>query len=507
MKLLIDPIYTTHPSRCASAAKYAKIWSYLAPQMPDLYAYWLVPQDTEQECWDWLMSLPCRERINFINMPAPGILDRYREYSRLPEELENIYAIDGSYWDWDILITNKAALIPLIRMNCHKVGAETMRWAKKIVLLEDMPMMSYKSAVAIAPGDVSDMQTVMGYYHADVTAICAFWQKDKIMNTARAFFTPAVLRKLQRTLVESSPIQVEKVEQKTKATVTKIINREKPFTISFSGRMVWGHRLEDIWDIMGKHWITKNGKDGTKLRCIMTTASKGLGQGMAPPDFIEFCPAPREEFWRIVKEESDVGLFLSNEEDYSLSLVEPLILGLPVAVLDCDWARATLGDEYPFYIRNPQEAYGVVWAFYEDYATNYKKFVDWQRKHFLPLLLSRNDSWTPLVVKGAIDQWKADFAEWAAKGKTQEMVERVVPYMTDKPEHLLTSLRHMCDGEEDIRTFKAKLLPNQRDEIRSVWVTDFHTMRLQLIANHGVVDAGCTVGILAKPATETEKDL
>jgi hypothetical protein len=495
MKMLLDPIYTTFPSRCASASKYAKIWSYLAPKHPDLYAYWLIPDDIPEECMEWLKSLPHVERIQFVYTPAPGILDRYREYSRLPRELEMVYAIDGEYWDWDILVTNKSALVPLIRMNCCKPGAEGMRWAKKIVLLEDMPMMSYKSAVAIAPGQVSDQQTLLGYYQSDLVAICAFWQKRHMLKIARDHFSAAFLRRLQSVLVESSPIQVDEVQPKTKAVVEKVIKREKPFTISFSGRMVWGHRIEDIWDVMTKHWVMRN-KEETKIRCMMTTASKGLGQGMNPPDFIEFHPAPREEFWRIVREESDVGLFLSNEEDYSLSLVEPLILGLPVAVLDCDWARATLGDEYPFYIKTPTEAYGVIRAFYEDYATHYKKFVLWQREKFLPLLQSRNDTWTPLVVELVLAQWVEEFEEWKALGKEQEMVRRAATYLQPQPEALLSLLQRMVDGEPDIRTFGQKLVDNQREAFRSVWITDWHTFRLQLIAHHNVRDAGPQVGVL-----------
>jgi len=493
MKILLDPIYTTLPSRCASTIKMVRVFEHLSEKYDDAYFYWIVPNDLPAEELNWL---PQSDRIMYIPLQMDEELDRYKQYSRLAFDLENVIAFDGDYWDWDILVTNKSAMVPLYRMICCKPRAQRLKWCRKIVILEDMPMMSFKGFVQTPPGDYSDYLTMLGYLTADKVAICAYWEKAKIMELAKKHFSPSSARKIGNNIVEATPSLFHDVQFKSKKTVEATINRKKPFTISFSGRLVKGHRMEEILDIMSKHWIMRN-NDKHPVNCVLTSASKGVGAGIKVPEFVNVVPAPREEFWRIVKEESDVGVFLSVEEDYSMSVIEPLTMGLPIAVYKCEWSVASLGEEYPFFIKNAKEAYGVIKAFYDDYATQYKKFVGWSRNHFLPLLLERNKEYTPEIVDTQVEQWKKDLKEWGENNTTQnDLVDRLPEFLEGGQPTIFEAVEAMALTYGDVTTFLEKATTGIRSKYRLVYSTDWNSVRLTLMSKHGLKDTGVAPGAM-----------
>lgn len=494
MKILLDPIYTTVPSRCASTIKMVRVYEHLSQKYDDMYFYWIIPNDLTEEERLWL---PQDDRILYIPITMDKELDRYKQYSRLTFELENIIAFDGDYWDWDILVTNKTAMVPLYRMICYKPSGQRAKWSRKIVVLEDMPMMTFKGFVQLPPGHYADYCTLMGYLASDRVAICAYWEKARILELGKQILSSASVRALRGVLLEATPTLFDKVRFKSKDTITKVVKREKPFTISFSGRLIKGHRLEEIFEVMEKQWIIRS-NDNHKIRCVLTTASKGLGARLKPPKFIEITPAPREEFWRIVKEESDVGVFLSVEEDYSMSVMEPLALGLPIAVYKCEWSIASLGPDYPFFIKSPAEAYGVIKAFYDNYPLQYKKFVDWSRNHLWPLLEERNKIYTPEVVDGEVETWRRELMEWGEGTKGSEIVNRMPPYIGKEPTRLYDAVHKMAKDYGDVDSFKEQTTTGRRTRTRLAYSLDWNNVRLTLMSKSGVRDAGVNVGVFRK---------
>ena len=145
MKVLFDPIYTTLIDRCASAFKFKCLAHHLLSKYEDLYIYWVIPEGLREQETEWLID---SDRIRYIAHMCRE--DRYQEYFRLTEEMEHVIAYNGDYWDWDLLVTNRSTQLPIIGMLSKKSKTRT---TKKILLLEDMPMMSFKGSVAYTDWD------------------------------------------------------------------------------------------------------------------------------------------------------------------------------------------------------------------------------------------------------------------------------------------------------------------------------------------------------------------
>jgi hypothetical protein len=341
----------------------------------------MIPIGTLAQALDFFKS----DRVKFIEVPTES--NRIRGYFRLSKEVSDIIAFDGKCWDYDILVTSKPAVVPLYRQMMFRPDGNGLLWSRKIVIIDSMPLFPFKQLKG--GGDLAGITktVLMGYSLADKVILNAYWYKNKILGEAKAFLSPAMVKELSSKLIEASQLRIPNTQLKTKAVLTDIISKRKPFTISFSGRMIKGHRLDEIFKIMRDHWVISSGV-GAGIECLLTTASKGKGR-VDVPEWCSVLYASRDEFWDTVKTRSAVGVFLSTEEDYSMSLMEPIVLGLPVALYKTTWSVASLGEDYPFFVRNALEAYAVVKMFYNDYSKHYKKFAIWSRDHLTPLLKER----------------------------------------------------------------------------------------------------------------------
>jgi len=77
MKIVIDPIYTGDVRKCASAVKMKRVVEGMLEDNPDLYVYWFIPEDIDDESRDWLPDDP---RIAYHTASYSD--DRLKEYMR-----------------------------------------------------------------------------------------------------------------------------------------------------------------------------------------------------------------------------------------------------------------------------------------------------------------------------------------------------------------------------------------------------------------------------------------
>ena len=131
-----------------------------------------------------------------------------------------------------------------------------------------------------------------------------------------------------------------------------------------------GNAIDEINDLMVKQFVMK----GDKIRLLVTTVSsviKTFDQSV-----IEVKQTGREEFWKLCKEEMDLFIHMAPEGGFSLSLVEPMMLGVPAIIGREPWSEGVFGKTYPFFVKNETEAYAFVQMFYEDYPAMYAKWAD-----------------------------------------------------------------------------------------------------------------------------------
>lgn len=506
MRIYLDPIYTGRPSHCASHAKMKKIVLHMLQRLPDLIFYWQRPPGLDEE---QLAAYPVSDRIRFVEYPYVTI-DRLREYLRIDRVFYDNLNFQGIFWDVDMVITNRAQMVPIMRALMNKPGRTAMLWSKRIFLIEDMPMMDFKLTVPLSAPEEQTLQALIGYATANVTAISAFWEKDFILQAAREYLSAGMVRRIRDRVFESSPVLVEKTGVKTKAVIEQQLKGERAFTMAFCGRMTHATRSEDIFSLMGKHWIMRGGKTDRPVRCIASTQSavKPNADGSINragrvniPSWVEVKNLPREGFWQLMQEEVDVLVFLSPEEDYSMSLMEPLILGTPAVLIDCRWSRPSVGDDYPFFVKTLAEAYAMIKAFYDDYPAMYAKFVAWSRGSFQKLMSERNSTYVPLLVEQECARWRDDFTAAVPKSKSlnnNEVVNLLDEYGTENGGEM--TVWPAVEALEKAGKLQSLLLKTTQHFLASrklTFGTDWNLFRLGLMAK-GWVDASTTVGHMRK---------
>lgn len=496
MKILIDPIYTSTPARCASHIKFDRIVSYLMGHYENVYVYWLIPSWFDDEARGQLKIHP---GIKYLEVSA--VVDRLKMYYRLGKELEYKVAFNGDCWDYDFLFTNKTSLAPLYRMLQFRPSNFSQIWMRQIIILEDMPILSFKTTINFAHKDIGNRVSMEGYLASDKTLISAFWEKAEILKLAKDVYSPYIQRQLSEKIIEAAPQTVESVRLKTKAEVMSIVSKEKPFTISYSGRMVLSDQVMEVFDVLEKHWVYRGGDAAGKVRCIMTTASRGSAR-VEPPKCVDLVYANRDKFWEIVKHESACGLFLSREEDYSMSMIEPLLLGLPMAIINAPHTRASIGEDYPFFVTGVPDAYRCVLGFYTDYAKNYKVFSSWLKGSFLPLLKSRND--TNIITESvkSVEKFKVAVTDYGNRDMAIHTNPITLGLMEGVPVGGVLNFQEKIkqmhkDGE--LRADLSKKF-SDREKRKNTFGSEWNIHRMSLRSRYHFDDAGVEPGTMVRLA-------
>lgn len=470
MKLLFDPIYTGRVHKCASTVKFVRLAEALL-QDPNVFIYWSLPDWIDEEGLNWL---PTSERIHYFRLEQSK--DRYKEYRRISYERECMFSYQGDFWDWDICVTNRTSMVPTINAvaNFHSRKSDGL---KPVLVVEDFPLMAFKGAAAINSTQEQDMYTVLGYQTAAQTYICAYWEKALILESARAYLAPSEIKKLRERIIECHPFTMsDRPKLKTQSFVKE--QPSKPFTIVFAGRMVNGHKFDKIFSIMGSNWILKSQERQINAVVCTQSASEGL---VEVPDFVKVNHFNRDQFWDFMANEASVGLFFSAEEDYSMSLIEPLMLGVPYAVYKAPWAVASLGEDYPFYFRSEQEAYTVVKAFYDDYITNYLMFAKWHTEKFRPLLAERDKTTIPSMVMAQVQKVRAQMSKVEAPADLDAVAHLLAGQLTEEPQSI-AQLIESAAKHNPVRTLADKMQRANQMDINIAFSSDLYLWKMQLLA-------------------------
>jgi hypothetical protein len=484
MKILFDPIPTGDINRCASYVK-MKACMLEALKQPDVFCYFFVPDKMKPEEQAFLPENP---RVRYI--PTHFLEDRFKNYWFPSDAWQRQVAFNGELWDADMVVTNRTIQCPFLKFAIYRPGTKWLR--KSLFLIEDMPIMSFKIGMSSSRPRENDMATLMGYLSADRTCISAFWEKALILDEARKYFSFSNVRLLQQQIIETSPSKVPLPVLKPEQAR---YHGQRKFTLSYAGRMIGSMRIEDSFDAMLNSWIM----GGNDIRLILCTVSKNHGRVQHDIfDQIEEYRPQREEFWRIMREEADLGVFMSVGEDYSMTMLEPLLQGTPLIIRRSDDVVASIGKEYPFLVANSTEAYAVMKAFKQDYTAQYQKFAQWSQGPFTALMQHRNDHacLTDIFVQSIAELREAQAIETHDFDGNDVVTELVKAAPTDKP-FRITKLIGQIENTGVLRFPLAWKEVKQFEGLRYGFSTHFDIYRHGLL-RQGFVDAGTEVGMMKR---------
>jgi len=374
-------------------------------KVPGTFAYYEVPPADDKN-WD-RDGMPDDPRIKLVEVPFSR--DRYKEYFRLREEWCKKFAYWGDIWDWDVCLTTRAIQVPHMKQYSGKAGK------KRFLVLEPLPLVRYKKTVHVWNGWPEGQSVMLGaYLCADEVWVQTQHEVDGIMKEARNYLSPAMIELLQKKLVVSFVMPTLDMDARFK--------RPEPtnvLKVAYTQRLDKTERRPDnVFDVFRYAFTTiPNVTFG-----VMTNSQ--VDDGMLFP-FIRLQTPAREEYWKKLRE-TQVFMSWSMEEGMPYSMLEATISGVMGVVKSEPWSRDFFGPNYPWLVRNEEEAVTAIKAIAKDYHAAKAKWDEWFKTYFEPVILKRGDNQARMV--SFMERIKEEDARWA---KEKEVTADDLPFMLD----------------------------------------------------------------------------
>jgi glycosyltransferase involved in cell wall biosynthesis len=486
VKLLLDCIVTSpQPSKCSTSIIYKTMVERILAERDDVFVYWLIPDWISEEEMKWY---PDDARIQY--MPIAQTKDRVREYLTLPRELYDALTFYGPCWDFDVLITGRAGLVPQMRLLMNGPRVANKFWVKEVWLIDVMPCLSYKETVPQMAAGIHDRWTLAGYQAADRVWNVSYYEPEKAKLLARKLLPPSQAIDVSKKLRPAVTAQFDNFELKAKKF------RFKPgqtFGLSFIGRMEKANGIEDIADILEKAWILR----GDKVKQIVCTVSQVVKR--FDEEIVDVRFPPREEFWRICREELHAFVVMERSGAISLSVLEPLMLGVPVITMRNEKMVSLLGADYPFFADGPATLYGVFKALYDDYEASYEKFAKWHVEKFQPLWKARFEA--DLIYPQLVDACAAYEDKLVARSdelialRDNETVQLIAQNHAPG-ETIYETVRKIGSGLMGVMVKKTRYEDHSARNL--TFMSNWNSYRLGLKLFHGFRDGGLGLGHIEK---------
>lgn len=495
IKILLDPIYSsTTPGHCSCAYKYRQIVEYFLERRNDVFFYWLVPNFVSDEDREWLPKHP---NIKYLTVPA--YRDRMREYMTVSKELDSLIAFNGKAWDYDVLITTRTPMASLYRILMNSPRSVRTPWMKQVLLEEEMYIMRFRPSVSKSDLKAQETQVLTGYLNSDGMFYYTEEERTGILNVARQYFSPSTVLEIQSKMYQAVAVPFR--EATPKPEQYRYVRGKRPFCLTYAGRLdKHASNLNRLYKIMTSQWVL-NGDASMKV--LVCTVSKGVS--FMPPEFVEVLRPNREEFWKRAVEQMDLILWTTKFAEFSLALVEPMLLGVPAIVPRASWSEGFLGKEYPFYANSETTAFAFVKDFQQNYEVRYKEFLDWQQNVFAPMFQPggpfAKDLYAEMYDKivsyneSMMQRVRDTFED---RAKANPILQLMVQEAGDEKEFAMFDVLKRLSKKGEIRTLDDKLREDDRESRGIVWATPWNDFRLLLKAVYGYEDASVKLGHLRK---------
>lgn len=489
LKILLDCVVTAgNPASCSTNIQYITFVNRVLAHRQDVFFYWLIPDYISEETEK--AAYPQHPHIRYKRVPQHR--DRTKEYLTLSKELDTSLAFNGDMWDFDIVLTMRTGLMPMFKMLAIAPRSYKMTWLKQFWLIEAMVLMDFKPTVMTFDPDTKDRFTLCGYLAADTVWLTSQVDKPEITRRARELFPPSTVMELEKKITPVGYGNYQDPISKDPADFPDPENG-KPLCIAHAGRMEHANKIVEINKLMVSNFAML----GDKVELLVTTVSDALK--VFDTDVVNMRQASRDEFWELAKTKMHVLINLAEESGSALSVLEPMMLGVPAIIGPRRKTEQTLGADYPFIVDNITQAYAMVRMLYEDYPTMYAKWVEWQQGAFKKILHYR------MIDQGIynlMDRRVSEFDEVRARftkekeGKADnKFVKDVLAHVEGRDEFVLYDVvKEMVEQKKVGSVILKKMTPSYRDSLGLIWVPDWNVIRNILLCFYGWEDASPALG-------------
>ena len=231
-KVLLDPVLTGEPGKCSTNVQFLTWVKRSLASRTDLLFYWLVPDWVTDE--ELQTVYPQDARVLYLRVPQHK--DRTKEYLTLRDKMDALIAFNGELWDFDILLTVRTGLVPLMRLISTSPRQWGATWLKQFWVIEEMPLMDFKPTVMTIDEDVQDRFTLEGYLAADRVWMISYHEKGQVLTRARDFYAPSQVKSLTAKISQVVTSQFTDFRLKDPSEYYRR-DGDKPFCIAHAGRM------------------------------------------------------------------------------------------------------------------------------------------------------------------------------------------------------------------------------------------------------------------------------
>ena len=488
MKFVIDSIITSEPDKCSTTIQNYRFVKLMLSKYDDVYFYWLLPK--------WIkgneLFFPKHPRIKYDYFNSHK--DRTNQYVELTSDLTDMICFYGKYWDWDVLITNRAGLVPLMKLQALSPRQNDHTWTKEIWLVENMPFMKFKKTVANIDERVQDLYTLNGYLSADRVLIPSFHEKEAILKAASGVYNKVNISTLQNKIKNVIPARIENFSLKEKKFR---YSGDGVFKVAYTGRLVASvSTIEDVWSSMSKNWVWKGDKN---IELFVLTVSRVIKK--PPPSFFKIKQLSREDFWATLKKDMHVVMNRDVEAGFASSLMEPVLqFGVPAILMKKPWSTSQLGDEYPFFANSEEDCYNMLRQFYLDYPKMYKLFEEYCNDYLWPFyekafkednMYENMEHYAHEFVRNNKEGWKA----LEGRDKNDAVTDM---FCIGGDEFVIEDIIHKMGDMDLTKTLSTKTKRRLNGKIGLVWQTALNGYRAIMKQFYDYKDASIQVGHMKK---------
>lgn len=492
MKIFIDPISTQDPHLCSAHFKAHTMMKYMLEKHKDVFFYYLLPKPDGSFGCDWEIDksfLLDDPRVRYVKIPASH--DRMIEYYRWRPEYEEFVSFDGSLWDWDVLCTGRTHLVPMLRNWVTRSGRA---WTRMICILEEMPVMSFKPRVRKVSNEHADLLALTSYLSSDKTYMFSFHSGAEVVRVARKFYSPSNVRLIESKVQTASSRICEEPVLKSVEYVRAVADHSKKFVSGYTHRLSGNtNRREPILDLFKRQWVMHSNSKPMDFVCMTNARAAGAYQDDKEWGYVEVSRTKREDFWRRLREEIDCVFSASLDEDYPLSLIEPLLLGVPLILRESPYTHATYGKDYPFYIKGEAQLMGMLAWVYDNYEDAYDKFANWSQTTFTKLIRERNELWFAPMLERDISEFLKSRIETVTDNPGNEIMASIRKRIVKGQPFNIKELIQQAGKDGELRDFGARL-DRPRGHTTMAQATDLNSYRLRLMKVDGAVDYSTKTG-------------
>lgn len=492
-KFLFDPVYSAVPRRCSSAFKYKMLAEALLKHDPNHFILWHVPEGMSDEDKAWLPQDP---RIAYREVPYEPT-NRLHDYTVLNDKVIKDVWLHGPAWDWDMLVTMRTCQIGGFRLLAIGPRSDTKVPHKTIVLLEEMLVVSARKGISQPHVAAQDRLTIGGMMDADSVFVTVKHVREMALAAARDNFPPSQVIALAKKIKLICPVDLPPLLDKRDGFMPKA--GEKPVLL-FSGRAnASSSRLGKIFHVMTADYAM-GGDAPRPVR--FSSVSDAIKESI--PAHIVPEKNDRDAFWTMLKEQVHLGIYMAQDADFSLTVLEPICFGVPMIVAREAWSKGLLGKDYPFFVKSETEALGMLKAFSDDYAAMYETFIAWRKARFEPAFLDpAGDYGTRLVDCFLAEVEQQDRAIRDAEIRDSDM-SRMLAKVAKPGEtvSMFTLMERTEDAGLTNTTIRHFDQVWSKPNVSSSFKLDFAALRHRLKVLTGATDAGHEPGLLTFPVKE-----